>query len=169
MPRTEPPASSYDRITSEHHASLKGDTTDLSCGHTRGALWQHKMSVVARQDLCGGKRQGRRPSAAPLCGSLVSCHNRGLVLSQQTSCLATAHIFSCRTRYPSRQERLREWTNQIQGSLPRPDFSGTNFIFFEIGDWEIVIVKKNVSPRPPAWKSSAVDPHPIISRRRPNA
>ena len=49
MPQTESPASSYDRTTSGHHSSLKGDATDLLCGDTRGALWQHKMSVVARQ------------------------------------------------------------------------------------------------------------------------
>ena len=127
--------------------------TDIWCGKKRCALWQDKMSVVTRRDLCCGKTQPPlwgRPKAA----SLVSCHNRDLALSQQTSCLATAHIFSCRTRYPSRQERmstipnpqpdwrLREWTNQSQGSLPRPDFSGIHFIFFEIGDWEIGIVKK---------------------------
>ena len=88
MPRTEPPASSYDRITSGHHSSLKGDTTDLSCGDTRGALWQHKMSVVARQDLRGGKRQGRRPSAAP--PLWYPC-----VLPPQRSCLAATDILCC--------------------------------------------------------------------------
>ena len=80
--------------TSEHNSSLRGDATDLLCGETRGALCHHKMSVVVRQDLRGGKRQWRRPSAAPLCGSLVSCHHGGLVLPQQTSCVATAHL-SC--------------------------------------------------------------------------
>ena len=103
MPRTEPPASSYDRITSEHHSSLKGDTTDLSCGHTRGALWQHKMSVVARQDLCGVKRQGHHKGGRPpkAAASFVSCHHRGLVFPQQTSCVATAHRLSRHTRDPA--------------------------------------------------------------------
>ena len=106
MPRTEPPASSYDRITSEHHSSLKGDTTDLSCGHTRGALWQHKMSVVARQDLRGGKRQGnhkggrppkaaapplwRRPKATT---EALPCHP--FVLPPQRPCLAATDILCC--------------------------------------------------------------------------
>ena len=147
---------------------------DDACSCHDGSLVRHgKMCAVAKQDVCGGKarpllwqdtREPQRAAAAeggrpplwrrPKAASFVSCHNRGLVLSQQTSCLATAHIFSCRTRYPSRQERmstipnpqpdwrLREWTNQIQGSLPRQDFSGIHLISFEIGDWEIVIVKK---------------------------
>ena len=82
------------------------DTTDLSCGETRGALWQHKMSVAARQDLCGGKTQGRGPAAAatkgggasrrpPFVDSFMSCHKRDIVLPQQSSCLATRHILSC--------------------------------------------------------------------------
>ena len=88
MPRTEPPASSYDRITSEHHSSLKGDTTDLSCGHTRGALWQHKMSVVARQDLCGGKKQGNHKGGAA--EGRLPCF-----LPPQRSCLAATDILCC--------------------------------------------------------------------------
>ena len=93
-------------------------TTDLWCGKTRCALWQDKMTRVARQNHCCGKTQGRRPlgrlhkggrppsAAAPLCGSLVSCHNSGFVLPQQSSCLATAHISSCHTRDPSWQDRM---------------------------------------------------------------
>ena len=121
------------------------------------------MSVVTRRDLWFWQDKRTTKGGRPKAASLVSCHNRDLALSQQISCLATAHIFSCRTRYPSRQERLREWTNQIQGSLPRPDFSGTHFIFFEIGDWEIVIVKKiknkMISP-PPAHPKSKWAPTP---------
>ena len=116
MPRTEPPASSYDRKTLEAYI--------LSC-RDGYLVRQEKMCAVARQDVCRDKTRpllwqdtreaafgrlhkgGRTPlAAAPLYGSLVSCHNRGLVLSQQTSCLATAHIFSCRTRYPSRQDTI---------------------------------------------------------------
>ena len=52
----------------------------------------------------------------------------------------------------------------------RPDSRDIDFIFFVIGDWEIVIGKKEVKhvfPSPPAQKNNYVDPHPIISRRRP--
>ena len=52
---------------------------DPCCGRTRCVLWQDKIPVAA----------------APLCGSLMSCHNRGVVLPQQRSCLATAEILSC--------------------------------------------------------------------------
>ena len=66
-------------------------------------------------------------------------------------------IVSCRTRYPSRQERmstipnpqpdwrLREWTKQIQGSLPRPDFSSMHFIFFEIVNFGYMKIVDTVS------------------------
>ena len=87
------------------HASCLA-TMDLWCRTARCVLWQGKMSVVTRQDVCCGKTQGNHKGGRPKAASLVSCHNRGLVLSQQRSCLATAHIFSCRTRYPSRQDTI---------------------------------------------------------------
>ena len=90
---------------------MDAGTRPISCGETRGALWQHKMSVVARQDLCGGKEQGRRPSAASTKGGgrlrrpppfvvplflatteVLSCHNEHPVLPQRTSRLATQEI-----------------------------------------------------------------------------
>ena len=93
------------------HSSLRGDTTDLLCGETRGALWQKRMFVVARQDLCGGKEQGRRPAAASTKGGgrlrrpppfvvpsslatteVLSCHSEHPVLPQRTSRLATQEI-----------------------------------------------------------------------------
>ena len=43
----------------------------------------------------------------PFAGTRVSCHNRGLALPQETSCLATAHILPCRTRDPSWQDKMR--------------------------------------------------------------
>ena len=94
------------------------EDTGLSCGEKRCALRQRKMSGCGktrplwwqgtREPQRGAAAEGGRPPLwrRPKAASLVSCHNRGLVLSQQTSCLATAHIFSCRTRYPSRQDTI---------------------------------------------------------------
>ena len=77
---------------------------DVRCGNAR-------YLVVARQDLCGGKEQGRRPSAASTKGGgrlrrpppfvvplflatteVLSCHNEHPVLPQRTSRLATQEI-----------------------------------------------------------------------------
>ena len=77
---------------------------DVRCGNAR-------CLVVARQDLCGGKEQGRRPSAASTKGGgrlrrpppfvvplflatteVLSCHNEHPVLPQRTSRLATQEI-----------------------------------------------------------------------------
>ena len=92
---------------------------------TRSLLWQDKMCVVARQDLCcgrirsllchdireftkgrGAKRRAplwrRREAPPPLClgtREILSCHNRDLVLPQHTSCLATTEILSCHNRH----------------------------------------------------------------------
>ena len=91
------------------------EDTGLSCGETRGALWQHKMSVAARQDLCGGKTQGnhtggRPPKAAapfvrppPLClatTEVLPCRNRHLVLPQRT--FVCPHERSVVSQHPSR-------------------------------------------------------------------
>ena len=111
-------------MTEKHrniHSSLRGDTTDLLCGETRGALWQNRMLVVARQDLCGAKEQGRRPSAASTKGGgrlrrrppfvvplFLATTEVLLVLPQRTSCFATAHLSSCHTRDPSCKSACRE-------------------------------------------------------------
>ena len=67
-----------------------------------------KTRTRTHRDTKGGGRRRRPPPlwGRPKAASLVSCHNRDLALSQQTSCLATAHIFSCRIRYPSRQDTI---------------------------------------------------------------
>ena len=78
---------------------------EVRCGNTRCLLRQGKTSVVARHKG-GGLRPppqrggGRLRRPPPLCGSLVSCHHRGLALPQQTSCVATAHLSSPHTRDP---------------------------------------------------------------------
>ena len=76
------------------------DTTDLSCGETRGALWQHKMSVAARQDLCGGKTQGNHKGGAAAEGGrppFVEAAEGRLpcFLPPQRSCLAATDILCC--------------------------------------------------------------------------
>ena len=53
---------------------------DVCCGKTRCVLWHHKMCSAFG-----------RP---PFVDSLMSCHNRDLVLPQHTSCLSTTHILS---------------------------------------------------------------------------
>ena len=96
-----------------------GDTQIVSC-RDGYLVRQEKMCAVARQDVCcdkarsllwQGTREPQRGAAAeggrpplwrrPKAASLVSCHNRGLVLPQQTSCVATAHLSCGRTRDPS--------------------------------------------------------------------
>ena len=95
--------------------------TDIWCGKKRCALWQGKMSLLTRRDLCCGKTQGRRPSAAstkgggrlrrpppfvvPLClatTEVSSCHDRHLVLPQRTSFLAAPDIRRGKTRFVCR-------------------------------------------------------------------
>ena len=71
------------------------DTTDLSCGETRGALWQHKMSVAARVARNKGGGLGPPPFVVPLClatTEVLPCRNRHLVLPQRTSRLPTREI-----------------------------------------------------------------------------
>ncbi len=63
----------------------------LRSGETRSAFWQCTREVVHK----GGGRLRRPP---PFVDSLMSCHNRDLVLPQQRSCLATTHILSCHNR-----------------------------------------------------------------------
>ena len=95
---------------------------DVRCGNAR-------CLVVARQDLCGGKKQGRRPSAAstkgghPLCGSLVSCHKRHLVLPQRTSRLATreTRILTRAPRAPRPKCAVRDpVSSHVRPPRPRP-------------------------------------------------
>ena len=96
-------------IMTTHKSCLAA--TEIWSGKKRCALWQDKMSVVTRRDLCCGKTQGMRPSAAstkgggqlrrptpfvvPLClatTEVSSCHSRHLVLPQRTSFLAAPDI-----------------------------------------------------------------------------
>ena len=110
--------------------------TDIWCGKKRCALWQDKMSVVTRRDLCCGKTQGnhkgRRP---PKAASLVSCHHRGLVLPQQATCVATAHLSSRHTRNPS--YRLSATTSVPMFLVPGPGFGPWSQLLVS-GPWSLV-------------------------------
>ena len=83
---------------------------DVCCDKVRSLLWQD-----TREPQRGAAAEGGRPPLwrRPKAASLVSCHNRGLVLSQQTSCLATAHILSCRDGSLCGKTRCALWQDKI--------------------------------------------------------
>ena len=80
------------------------EDTGLLCGEARCTLWQHKMSVAARQDLCGGMKQGNHKGGAAAEGGrppFVEAAEGRLPCSlpPHRSCLAT-------TTLPQRTSRL---------------------------------------------------------------
>ena len=76
---------------------------DLCCGKTRCVLWHDKISFVPRHkgDSLRPPPRHNRDLVLPQRRSclatthILSCHNRDLVLPQHTSCLATTEILSC--------------------------------------------------------------------------
>ena len=72
------------RISRVAGREVRCGNTGCRCGKTRPLWWQEQ-------------REPQREAAA----SLVSCHYRGLVLPQQTSCVVIAHLSSRHTRDPS--------------------------------------------------------------------
>ena len=113
---------------------------DVRCGSAR-------CLVVARQDLCGGKEQGRRPplAAGPLCGSLVPCHHRGLDLPQPDILRCrSAHLVSPNDRPVSSRVRPAPPAQNVRPEKP---------------------VSSNVRPPPPA--QNVRSERPVSSRVRP--
>ena len=96
----DPHVCSYEIPTCSYEIPFSYLTIHLCCGKTRCALWQDKISVVARQDLscCFAPRPFVDSLMSWHKREILSCHNSDLALPRKRSCLATTEILSCHSR-----------------------------------------------------------------------